>query len=80
MRRTKRLELRKLRDEQARCAAKFDTLETAMIEHGNGAVKRLRDRMNSSGIHWEKRNPYFSTNVKGSSKKPNSGSQPPKGW
>ena len=80
MRRTKRLELRKLRAEQARCAEKFNTLETAMVEHGNGAVKRLRDRMNPSGIHWEKRNPYFSTSVKGSGKKSNSGSQPPNGW
>jgi len=79
MRRTKRLELRKLRDEQARCAAKFDTLETAMVEHGNGAVKRLRDRMNPSGIHWEKRNPYFSTAVKGKVKC-TGGSKPPKGW
>lgn len=79
MRRTKRLELRKLRDEQARCAAKFDTLETAMVEHGNGAVKRLRDRMNSCGIHWEKRNPAFSTSVKGKEKR-TSGSKPPRGW
>lgn len=80
MRRTKRLELRKLRNEQARCAEKFNTLETAMVEHGNGAVKRLRDRMNPSGIYWEKSRPEFSTHVKGSNKKPNSGSQPPRGW
>lgn len=79
MRRTKRLELRKLRDEQARCAEKFNTLETAMVEHGNGAVKRLRDRMNPSGIHWEKRKPYFSTAVKGKVKR-TGGSQPPRGW
>lgn len=78
MRKAKRLALKALQAEQARCAAKFDTLETAMVEHGNGAVKRLRDRMNPSGIHWEKRNPYFSTAVKGKEKR-TGGSKPPKG-
>ena len=79
MRKAKRQALRALRAEQERCAAKFDTLSTAMVEHGNGAVKRLRNRMNPAGVHWEKRNPYFSTAVKGREKR-SSGSKPPKGW
>lgn len=54
MRRTKRLELRKLRDEQARCAEKFDTLGNAMTEYGHRTVSKMRDKMNACGIHWDK--------------------------
>lgn len=54
MRRTKRLELRKLRDEQARCAEKFDTLSNVMAEYGHRTVSKMRDKMNSCGIHWDK--------------------------
>lgn len=80
MRRAKRLELRKLRAEQAACASKFDALGAAMQEYGVGTVRKMRDNLNPAGVFWEKSRPEFSTHVKGSNKKPNSGSQPPKGW
>lgn len=45
-----------------------------------GTLQKRRDKLNQAGIHKDKQRATFSTHVKGSSKKPNSGSQPPKGW
>lgn len=80
MRKAKRLALRKLQAEQVRCAEKFDTLSNAMTEYGHRTVIKMRDKLNQAGIHKDKQRATFSTHVKGSIKKPNSGSQPPKGW
>ena len=54
MRKAKRLALRKLQVEQVRCAEKFDTLSNAMTEYGHRTVSKMRDKMNSCGIHWDK--------------------------
>jgi hypothetical protein len=54
MRKAKRLALRALQAEQARCAAKFDALDNAMVEYGHRTVSKMRDKMNACGIHWDK--------------------------
>lgn len=43
-------------------------------------LQKRRDKLNQAGIQKDKQRATFSTHVKGSNKKPNSGSQPPKGW
>lgn len=43
-------------------------------------LQKRRDRLNQAGIHKDKQRATFSTHVKGSSKKSNSGSKPPRGW
>lgn len=43
-------------------------------------LQKRRDKLNQAGIHKDKQRATFSTHVKGSNKKPNSGSQPPRGW
>ena len=45
-----------------------------------GTLQKRRDKLNQAGIHKDKQRATFSTHVKGGNKKPNSGSQPPKGW
>lgn len=45
-----------------------------------GTLQKRRDKLNQAGIHKDKQRATFSTHVKGDNKKPNSGSQPPKGW
>lgn len=55
---------------------RFEGLETL----SGGALQKRRDKLNQAGIHKDKQRTTFSTHVKGGNKKPNSGSQPPKGW
>lgn len=43
-------------------------------------LQKRRDKLNQAGIYKDKQRATFSTHVKGSNKKPNSGSKPPKGW
>lgn len=43
-------------------------------------LQKRRDRLNQAGIHKDKQRATFSTHVKGSNKKSNSGSKPPRGW
>ena len=45
-----------------------------------GTLQKRRDKLNQAGVHKDNQSATFSTHVKGSNKKPNSGSQPPKGW
>lgn len=45
-----------------------------------GMLQKRRDKLNQAGIHKDKQRATFSTHVKGSNKKPNSGSKPPRGW
>lgn len=45
-----------------------------------GTLQKRRDKLNQAGIHREKQRATFSTHVKGSNKKPNGGSKPPRGW
>lgn len=45
-----------------------------------GTLQKRRDKLNQAGIHKDKHRATFSTHVKGSNKKPNSGSQPPRSW
>lgn len=54
----------------------FEGLETL----SGGALQKRRDKLNQAGIHKDKQRATFSTHVKGSNKKTNSGSKPPKGW
>lgn len=55
---------------------RFDGLEKL----SGGTLQKRRDKLNQAGIHREKQRATFSTHVKGGNKKPNSGSQPPRGW
>lgn len=76
MRRTKRLELRKLREHQQASREKFNTLSNAFNEYGIGVVRKMRDSMSSAGVHFEKSNPKFSTAVRGKEKRKGSSKQP----
>ena len=55
---------------------RFDGLDKL----SGGTLQKRRDKLNQAGIHKDKQRATFSTHVKGGNKKPNSGSQPPRGW
>lgn len=76
MRKAKRKALKALAASQARCEAKFDTLATAMQEHGYSAVSKLRDRMNHAGTRFEEHKSGFNTSVRGKEKRKGSSKQP----
>lgn len=59
-----------------RLQRRFEGLETL----SGGALQKRRDKLNQAGIHKDKQRATFSTHVKGSNKKLNSGSKPPKAW
>lgn len=61
-------------------AKKLQKRLLALSDVPNNARQKRRDKMNQAGVHKDKQRATFSTHVKGSNKKPNSGSQPPKGW
>lgn len=54
----------------------FEGLE----ELSGSTLQKRRDQLNQAGIHREKQRATFSTHIKDGSKKPNSGSKPPRGW
>lgn len=45
-----------------------------------GTLQKRRDQLNRAGVYTNKQRATFSTYVKGSNKKPNSGSMPPRGF
>lgn len=57
-------------------AQKFAGLEKL----SGSELRKRRDALNRAGYMRTKQSATFSTHVKGSNKKPNSGSQPPRGW
>ena len=58
-----------------RLQRRFEGLEKL----SGGTLQKRRDKLNQAGIHKDKQRATFSTHVKGSNKKPNSGSKPPRG-
>lgn len=79
MQKRKRKALQALNQSQVHCEMKFNVLQSVYTEYGTNSLRRVRDKMNHAGTHFQKHTTGFSTHVKGSNKKPNSGSMPPRG-
>lgn len=77
MRKATRKAVKNARRGVARCASKFEALQTAHVEFGTNTVRKMRDKMNHAGTHFIKGNAEFSTHVKGTQKRKGS-SKPPR--